>query len=177
MARARLSCQAGNRTGVSSGNRAELVHLLGYACLGRMDLPVCLSVKRLQFLLVGFRLACANIALQGGRAADCRLFLRLDEELQVGLSVRIVADFGQQKGIDVSAGGDEIEVAANAGLRRMDVAEIVRAVDDPEFFVAGGESRISSSSGRTMSVEKRSLAWTGTMSSWEYFTTGAPCVR
>ena len=37
------------------------------------------------------------------------------------------------------AGGDEVQIAANAGLGRMDVAEIVRAVDDPEFFVAGGE--------------------------------------
>src|SRR5581483_8429616 len=29
--------------------------------------------------------------------------------------------------------------AANAGLRGMDVAEVVRAVDDPEFLVAGRE--------------------------------------
>src|SRR5215468_7839733 len=36
------------------------------------------------------------------------------------------------------------------------------------------KSRISSSSGNTMSVEKRSLAWTGTMSSLPYFTTRAP---
>ena len=34
---------------------------------------------------------------------------------------------------------DEIKVAADAGLRRMDIAEIVRAVDDPEFAVPGGE--------------------------------------
>src|SRR5262245_10477142 len=36
------------------------------------------------------------------------------------------------------------------------------------------KSRISSSSGKTMSVEKRSLAWTATMSSLLYFTTRAP---
>src|SRR5271154_518881 len=36
------------------------------------------------------------------------------------------------------------------------------------------KSRISSSSGKTMSVEKRSLAWTGTMSSLLYLTTRAP---
>src|SRR6185437_469035 len=35
------------------------------------------------------------------------------------------------------------------------------------------KSRISSSSGRIMRVEKRSLARTGTMSSFEYFTTRA----
>src|SRR5258708_1826600 len=35
------------------------------------------------------------------------------------------------------------------------------------------KSRMSSSSGRTMSVENRSLAWTGTMSSFAYFTTRA----
>src|SRR5580700_1926755 len=38
------------------------------------------------------------------------------------------------------------------------------------------KSRISSSSGRTMSVEKRSFARTGTMSSLEYFTTRAASV-
>ena len=39
----------------------------------------------------------------------------------------------------MAAGGDEVEVAANASLRRMDVAEVVRAIDDPELAVAGGE--------------------------------------
>src|SRR5271170_2022001 len=39
----------------------------------------------------------------------------------------------------MSARGDEIEVAADAGLRRMDVAEVVRAIDDPELAVAGRE--------------------------------------
>src|SRR6266478_2123665 len=36
------------------------------------------------------------------------------------------------------------------------------------------KSSISSSSGRTMSVEKRSLAWTETISSFPYLTTRAP---
>src|ERR1700722_13896453 len=36
------------------------------------------------------------------------------------------------------------------------------------------KSRISSFSGNTISVEKRSFARTGTMSSFEYFTTRAP---
>src|ERR1039457_2021091 len=36
------------------------------------------------------------------------------------------------------------------------------------------KSRISSFSGNTMSVEKRSFARTGTISSFEYFTTRAP---
>src|SRR6266851_3753638 len=36
------------------------------------------------------------------------------------------------------------------------------------------KSRISSLSGNTISVENRSLARTGTMSSFEYFTTRAP---
>ena len=39
----------------------------------------------------------------------------------------------------MAAGGDEIQVAADAGLGRVNVAEVVRAVDDPEFLVAGGE--------------------------------------
>src|ERR1700733_2515252 len=33
--------------------------------------------------------------------------------------------------------GNEVQIAADAGLSRVDVAEIVRAVDDPEFLVAG----------------------------------------
>src|SRR6266850_5682581 len=36
------------------------------------------------------------------------------------------------------------------------------------------KSKISSSSGRTMSVENRTLAWTSTMSSLPYFTMRAP---
>src|SRR5258708_12774495 len=36
------------------------------------------------------------------------------------------------------------------------------------------KSRISSLSGNTIRVEKRNLACTGTMSSFEYFTTRAP---
>ena len=39
----------------------------------------------------------------------------------------------------MTSGGDEIQVAAYAGLRGMDVTEIVRAIDDPKLFVAGGE--------------------------------------
>src|SRR5579885_586124 len=39
----------------------------------------------------------------------------------------------------MAAGGDEIQVAANAGLGGMDVAEIVSAIDNPKFSVAGGE--------------------------------------
>jgi hypothetical protein len=39
----------------------------------------------------------------------------------------------------VSARGDEVQVAADASLGRVNVAEIVRTVDDPEFLVAGGE--------------------------------------
>ena len=66
-------------------------------------------------------------------------FLGFDEDFQIGLGIRLVADFGQQKRIHVSARGDEIQIAANAGLGRVDVAEVVRAVDDPEFFIAGGE--------------------------------------
>ena len=39
----------------------------------------------------------------------------------------------------MTAGGDEIQVAANAGLGRVHVTEVVRPVDDPEFFIAGRE--------------------------------------
>ena len=39
----------------------------------------------------------------------------------------------------MTARGDQVQVAANAGLGRVDIAEVVRAIDDPEFLVAGGE--------------------------------------
>src|SRR4029077_16673091 len=39
----------------------------------------------------------------------------------------------------MSVRGDEIEIAANTGLRGMDIAQIVRTVDDPEFAIARGE--------------------------------------
>ena len=39
----------------------------------------------------------------------------------------------------MAARGDEVQVAADAGFCGMDVAQVVRAVDDPEFLVAGGE--------------------------------------
>src|SRR5712664_3841544 len=34
--------------------------------------------------------------------------------------------------------GDEIQVAMNSLLGRMEIAEVVSAIDDPELFVAGG---------------------------------------
>src|SRR5262249_16330445 len=55
------------------------------------------------------------------------------------LGVWNAADLGQKKGIDVAVRGNEIEVATNAGLGGMYVTKIVRAVDDPEFSVAGGK--------------------------------------
>jgi hypothetical protein len=39
----------------------------------------------------------------------------------------------------VAARGNEIQIAANTGLGRVNVAEVVRAIDDPEFLVAGCE--------------------------------------
>src|SRR5579885_1132700 len=39
----------------------------------------------------------------------------------------------------MTAGGDEVQVAADGGLGGVDVAEIVGAVDDPELPVARGE--------------------------------------
>ena len=61
------------------------------------------------------------------------------KDLEIGFDIRLIADFGQQERIDVTTRGNEIEIAANAGLGRVDVAEVVGAVDDPEFLVAGGE--------------------------------------
>ena len=60
----------------------------------------------------------------------------------------------------MAAGCDEVQIASNADLGGMDVAEVVRAVDNPEFLSPVVKSRISSFSGRTISVEKRSFAFT-----------------
>src|SRR5712692_9387814 len=50
--------------------------------------------------------------------------------------MRFVADFGQKERINVATCSDKVDVAADAGLCRVNVAEIVGAVDDPEFLVA-----------------------------------------
>ena len=71
--------------------------------------------------------------------ADAGLLLRLDEDFQVRFDVRLVADFLKEERIDVAAGGNEVQIAPNTRLGRVDVAEIVCAIDDPIIFVAGRE--------------------------------------
>src|SRR6266851_5813077 len=115
----------------------KLVDLLGGMRLGRANLFGGLAVNGVELFLVGFRIRGSNVATQ--HAAGSGAFFGLDEELQIGLGVRIAADFRQEKRVDVAARGNQVEVAADAGLRRVDVAQIVRAVDDPEFAVPGGE--------------------------------------
>jgi len=66
-------------------------------------------------------------------------FLWLDEDFEIGFRVRLVADLGQQEGIDMATRSNQIQIAANARLSGMHVAEIVGAVDDPEFLVARRE--------------------------------------
>ena len=56
------------------------------------------------------------------------------------------------EGIDVAAGGDQIQVGLRAGLGRFDVGEILRAVHHPELFIAAGEIQDFSVLGNTMSV-------------------------
>src|ERR1700683_341499 len=105
--------------------RARHTNLLGGLC-----------AKRFELFLVGFCIRGANITLQSGRA---RGFLRFDKKFKVRFDIGLIADFGEREGIDMPSGCDEIEVAANAGLGRMHITEIVGAVDDPEFLVPGGE--------------------------------------
>src|SRR5580704_10815068 len=118
---------------------AETSHLLGGLGLRRVDLIRRLGAERFEFLLVGFRFPSAHISAQPGVRRDAGAFLGLNEDYEIGFDIRLIADFRQQKGIDVAAGGNQVQVAANAGLGGMNVAEVVRAVDDPEFLVAGGE--------------------------------------
>jgi hypothetical protein len=118
---------------------AEMVELLGGLGLRPVDLIRRLGAERFQFLLVCFRLASAYISAQPGAHHDARAFFWFHEDFEIGLGIRLVADFGQQERIDVATRGDEIQIAANAGLSRVDIAKVMRAVDDPEFFVAGSE--------------------------------------
>ena len=39
----------------------------------------------------------------------------------------------------MTARRDEVQIAFDSGLRRMDITEIVRAIDDPKFAVSGCE--------------------------------------
>jgi len=63
----------------------------------------------------------------------------LNKEFQVRPSVGLAADFSKKKRIDVTAGGDKVQVGTAAGLCGMDVTQVARPVYDPEFFVAGRE--------------------------------------
>src|SRR5208283_2093174 len=98
-----------------------------------------LRAEGFKLLLVGLGFACADITTQPTVGRYTGAFFRFDKEFEVGFGIRLVADFRQQKRIDVSARGDEVQIAADAGLGWMDVAKVVRAIDDPEFLVAGGE--------------------------------------
>ena len=118
---------------------AEQVELVGGLGLRHVDLICRLGSERFQFLLVCFRFASAYISAQPGAHRDPGAILGFDEDFQIGFGIRLVADFGQQERIDVAASGYEIQIAADTGLGRVDVAEVVRPVDDPEFLVAGGE--------------------------------------
>src|SRR5260370_24259057 len=116
-----------------------MVDLVGGLGLRGVYLLRGLGSEGFKFLFVRLRFACTDIATQRAVDRDTSAFFRLYKEFEIGLGVRLVADFGEQKRIDVSARGDEVQIAADAGLRWMDVAEVVRAIDDPEFLVAGGE--------------------------------------
>src|SRR6516162_2499621 len=118
----------------------ETVQLFGGLHLRRADLIRGLGAERFEFLLVRLGLARADIAAQPRvRRATGATILQFHEELEIGLSIRLVADFGQQERVDVAARGDEVQIAADAGLGRMDVTKVVRTVDDPEFLVTRGE--------------------------------------
>ena len=66
----------------------------------------------------------------------------------------------------MAACGDEIEVAADAGLRRMDIAQVVGAIDDPEFPVPGGEVEYFFLVGQNDERRKTKLLVTGTLGGW-----------
>src|ERR1700733_13106771 len=134
----------------------------------RLNLRAGLSSKRLEFFLVGFRVGGTHVPLQSGWAG---VFLRFDKELEVGFDAGLIADFGEPKGVDMAGGGDEIEIAANTSLGRMHVQRLWAPLMIQNSLSPVVKSRISSFSGRTMSVEKRSLARTAITSFLLYLTT------
>ena len=48
-------------------------------------------------------------------------------------------DFGQDKGVDVATGADQVEIGGRSFFCRMHVAEILRPIDNPELLVSCGE--------------------------------------
>src|ERR1700733_10829084 len=118
---------------------AKAVELLCQMGFGRVDLIRRLGAERFKFFLVGLGLARAYVSTQCGVRADIGTFFWFHEDFEIGLDIRFVADFGQQKRINVASRGDEVQIAADSGLGRVNVAEVVRAVYDPELFVAGRE--------------------------------------
>src|SRR5579859_5392649 len=116
-----------------------MVDLVGGLGLRSVYLLGSLRAEGFELLLVRLGFACTDIAAQAAVDRDTRGFFRLYKEFEVGLDIRLVADFGEQKRIDASTRGDEVQIAADASLGWMHVAEVVRAIDDPEFLVAGSE--------------------------------------
>ena len=104
-----------------------------------MNLLGHLGAERRKLFLVRFCFPGADVSREARLRHKAGGFLGLDENLKVGLGARLAANLGQQERIDVAARRNEVQVAANAGLRGMHVAQIVRPVDDPEFLVSGGE--------------------------------------
>ena len=72
-------------------------------------------------------------------ATDGRFFFGLDKDLEVGIDVGLIADLRQKERVDTAAGRYQVHVAANSGLGRMQIAQVVDAVDDPKIFVTYGE--------------------------------------
>src|SRR6266851_9218296 len=116
-----------------------MVDLVGGLGLRGAYLLGGLGAEGFEFLLVRLGFGSTDIATQPAVDRDTRGFFRLYKEFEIVLGIGLVADFGEQKRIDVSTRGDEVQIAADAGLGWMHVAEVVRAIDDPEFLVAGGE--------------------------------------
>ena len=61
---------------------------------------------------------------------------RLDDHLQVRLGGFIVV---QQERVDIAFVGDQVEIAVDAGLGRVQEAVIADRIDDPEVLIAGGD--------------------------------------
>ena len=116
-----------------------MAELLRDSGLGGAGVVRRLRPERFEFSPIRLGLACTNVPTKPARVSDTGAFLGFNEDFEIGFGIRVARDLGQQERIDVSARGNQVQIAANAGLGRMNVAEVVGPIDDPEFLVAGSE--------------------------------------
>ena len=130
------------RTGFEAIGEAHVRHIAADAgvdggLFGLFDLARFLTseVGLLAVIIQGLARDEARRTVDRGKH---RVVLGLDENLQIGDPFRRLGDFRQDKGINVAAGGNQVEIGFRARLGRLHVGHVLRAVDDPVLLVTAG---------------------------------------